>query len=103
MEHADTSTQTQLSQGSTEMLDLDRAPALKTCRRNHQHAKSEIHILSFTECLFLTFIKCNRIGSTMIYSYRGKYGSIGGFFLIPYRVYVPSDSREVVINLQVQE
>lgn len=80
MEHADTSTQTQLSQGSTEMLDLDWAPALKTCRRNHQHTKSEIHILSLREYLFLTFIKCNRVGSTLIYCYSGKNSSIGGFF-----------------------
>lgn len=81
MEHADTSTQTQLSQGSTEMLDLDWAPALKTCRRNHQHTKSEIHILSLTACLFLTFIKSNKVGSTLIYSYRGKNSSISGVFL----------------------
>lgn len=80
MEHTDTSTQTQLSQGSTEMLDLDLAPALKTCRRNHLHTKSGILILSLRECLFLTFIKCSRIGSTLIYSYRGENSSIGAFF-----------------------
>lgn len=95
------------------MVDLDWVPALKACRRNHLHTKSEIHILTLRECVFLTFVNCSWISSTLmplIGKEKKKNGSVFFcFFFIPHRLHVLSDSRgkekkkKTVINLRVQE
>lgn len=96
------------------MVDLDWVPALKACRRNHLHTKSEIHILTLRECVFLTFVNCSWISSTLmpLIGQEKKRKKMAVFFLVFlfHTDYMFSLTREekrkkkkTVINLRVQE